>query len=118
LTVIIRGIALGELEFSSALRALFKEVVVGLSIGLIIGGLTACVAWLWKGNAMLGAVVAMAMVINLLIASLVGTAVPLALRRFNKDPALGSSILVTMCTDTLGFLAFLGLATLFLKQLI
>lgn len=118
LTVIIRGIALGELEFSSALRALFKEVLVGLCIGLSLGGLTAVVAWLWKGNAMLGVVVALAMVANLLIASLVGTAVPLLLRRFNKDPALGSSILVTMCTDTFGFLAFLGLATIFLKYLI
>lgn len=118
LTVIIRGIALGELDFSSTWKALIKELVVGLSIGVLLGGVTAVVALLWKGSFMLGVVVALAMVANLMIAALVGTAVPLTLRRFNKDPALGSSILLTMCTDTFGFLAFLGLATLFMKYLL
>ena len=118
LTVIIRGITLGELEFSSALRAVVKEVIVGLSIGLILGVLMAFVAYLWKGNPMLGAVIAMAMVANLLIAALVGTAIPLTLKRLGLDPALGGSILVTMCTDVFGFLCFLGLATYFIKRLV
>ncbi|MCA9672121.1 MAG: magnesium transporter [Myxococcales bacterium] len=118
LTVIIRGITLGELEFSSALRALAKEVVVGLSIGIVLGSAVALVAWMWKGNVMLGVVVAMAMVANLFIAALVGTAIPLTLKRLGLDPALGGSILVTMCTDVFGFLCFLGLATLFMSYLL
>lgn len=118
LTVIIRGIALGELEFSSTWKALVKEVIVGLSIGVILGSLTALIALLWKGHVMLGVVVALAMVANLFVAALVGTAIPLALRRFDMDPALGSGVLLTMCTDTFGFLAFLGLATLFMKHLL
>ncbi len=118
LTVILRGITLGELEFSSALRALFKEVIVGLSIGLILGAAMAGVAFFWKGNPWLGAVIAMAMVANLLIAAFVGTAIPLTLKRLGLDPALGGSILVTMCTDVFGFLCFLGLATVFLKYLL
>jgi magnesium transporter len=118
LTVILRGITLGELEFSSALKALFKEVIVGLSIGLILGAAMAVIAFLWKGNPWLGAVIAMAMVANLLIAAFVGTAIPLTLKRLGLDPALGGSILVTMCTDVFGFLCFLGLATVFLKYLL
>ncbi|MCB9556959.1 MAG: magnesium transporter [Deltaproteobacteria bacterium] len=118
LTVIIRGITLGELEFSSAWRAMIKEIVVGLSIGVLLGGATAGIAYLWKGNGMLGLVVGMAMVLNLCIAALVGTAIPLSLKRFGLDPALGGSILVTMFTDVFGFLCFLGLATLFMPYLI
>lgn len=118
LTVILRGITLGELEFSSALRALVKEMLVGLSIGLLLGSAMALVAILWKGNPMLGAVIAMAMVANLLIAAFVGTAIPLTLKKLGYDPALGGSILVTMCTDVFGFLCFLGLATVFMKHLL
>ena len=66
---------------------------------------------------MLGVVIAMAIVANLLIAALVGTAIPLTLKKFRLDPALGGSILVTMCTDVFGFLVFLGLATVFLHYL-
>jgi magnesium transporter len=117
LTVIIRGITLGELEFSSGLRALFKEILVGLSIGLVLGLAVAIVAYLWKGSVLLGGVIALAMAINLLIAALVGTAIPLTLKRLGLDPALGGSILVTMCTDVFGFLALLGLATLFMRYL-
>lgn len=114
LTVIIRGITLGELEFSTALKALLKEVAVGLSIGLILGLTVAGIAVAWKGSPMLGVVIAVAMVANLCIAALVGTAIPLSLKWLGLDPALGGSILVTMCTDVFGFLSFLGLATIFL----
>lgn len=118
LTVIIRGITLGELEFSSGLRALAKEVTVGVSIGVVIGSLVGVVAYLWKGNLMLGVVIAMAMVANLFVGALAATAIPLTLKRLGLDPALGSTILVTMCTDVFGFLSFLGLATLFMSMLL
>ncbi|MCC6750244.1 MAG: magnesium transporter [Deltaproteobacteria bacterium] len=118
LTVIIRGIVLGELEFASAFRAIVKEMIVGLSIGVIVGTAVGLIAFVWKGSLMLGVVILLAMVANLFVAALVGTAIPLTLRRLGMDPALGGSILLTMCTDMFGFLAFLGLATLFLRYLV
>ena len=118
LTVMVRGISLGELAFSTTWRAVRKEVIVGITIGSITGCLVAIIAYLWKGNPILGVVLALAMVINLLIASLVGTLIPLALKQMHLDPALGSGVLVTTFTDVFGFLSFLGLATLFLHYLV
>ncbi|MCH6545444.1 MAG: magnesium transporter, partial [Deltaproteobacteria bacterium] len=77
----------------------------------------AFIAYLWKGNPMLGFVLALAMVINLFVASLAGTLIPLALKQLNLDPALGSGVVVTTFTDVFGFLSFLGLATIFLRYL-
>jgi magnesium transporter len=118
LTVIIRGITLGELEFSSGLRALFKEVAVGVSIGVILGSAVALVTFLWKGSLVLGLVIALAMIANLFIGALVGTAIPLTLKKLGHDPAMGGSILVTMCTDIFGNLFYLGLATIFISHLL
>lgn len=117
LTVVIRGIALGELAFSSAWQAIIKEVTVGLTVGAAAGVLVALVAYLWKGNPVLGLVLALAMVLNLFVAALAGTLIPLALKRMRLDPALGSGIFVTTFTDVFGFLSFLGLATVFLRYL-
>lgn len=117
LTVVTRGIALGELEFSSGLKAVLKELGVGLAIGLIMGSVTAGIAILWKGNPVLGLVLVMAMVCNMTIAALMGAAIPLFLKALKKDPALGGGIILTAFTDTFGFLTFLGLATLFLSYL-
>jgi magnesium transporter len=117
LTVIMRGITLGELEFSSGLKALAKELVVGISIGIILGTTVGALALVWKGSVMLGVVIALAMTINLFIGALAATAIPLTLKRLGLDPAMGSTILVTMCTDVFGFLSFLGLATLFMHLL-
>ena len=80
--------------------------------------LVAIIAFLWKGNPMLGLILAMAMVINLFVASLAGTLIPLVLKQLNLDPALGSGVVVTTFTDVFGFLSFLGLATIFLRYLI
>ncbi len=118
LTVMVRGIALGELAFSTTWRAVLKEITVGITMGLIIGTLVAIIAFLWKGNPMLGIILAMAMVINLFVASLAGTLIPLVLKQLNLDPALGSGVVVTTFTDVFGFLSFLGLATIFLRYLI
>jgi magnesium transporter len=111
LTVIIRGIALGEIDFSSARRAILKEITVGAAIGVATGVLMAGIAVLWKGNAMLGLVICMAMIINLFVAGLAGAAIPLVLKWMKLDPALGSGVIVTTFTDCCGFLAFLGLGT-------
>ena len=118
LTVMVRGIALGELEFSTAWRAVMKEVIVGITIGAATGLMVAVVAYLWKGNPALGLILALAMVINLLVGALAGTLIPLALKQVHLDPALGSGVLVTTFTDVFGFLSFLGLATIFIRYLI
>ena len=117
-TVMVRGIALGELAFSTTWRVVLKEVTVGIVMGAIIGTLVAFIAYLWKGNPMLGLVLALAMMINLFVASLAGTLIPLALKQLNLDPALGSGVVVTTFTDVFGFLSFLGLATIFLRYLV
>lgn len=118
LTVVIRGIALGDLDFSSARRTLLKEVGVGASIGVATGVLMALVATVWKGNPMLGLVIGLAMIINLFVAGFAGAAVPVVFKRLGLDPAVGSGVIVTTFTDCLGFLSFLGLATLLLNYLV
>lgn len=117
LTVVIRGIALGDLDFSSARRVILRQVLVGLSIGVAAGAMMAGIAILWKGNWVLGFVVGAAMIANLSVAALVGASVPLVLKWLRLDPALGSGVIVTTFTDCCGFLAFLGLATLLLRHL-
>lgn len=118
LTVITRGIALDEIEFSSGLRAIFKEVTVGLVIGACTGALSAGIAILWQGSPYLGLALFCAMVMTMTVAGLLGAAVPLTLKALNLDPALGSGVIVTTVTDSFGFLAFLGLATLMLDKLL
>jgi magnesium transporter len=88
--------------------------LVGLLNGLIFAAIVGCIGYFWYGFPMLGVVLALAMVLNLMMAGLAGILVPLVLDRFNLDPALGSSALVTTVTDVVGFLAFLGFATVIL----
>ena len=116
LTVMVRGIALGELSWSNSRKALFKEVLVGIVNGITIGLLVGLAAFLWKGNPWLGVVLSLAMVGTLLVAAVMGTLIPLALRWLKVDPALASSVFVTTATDVTGFLLFLGLGALFLSR--
>ena len=117
LTVITRAIALGEIEFSSGLKAVGKEILVGLTIGLVAGLIAGVLAYLWQGNPWLGVVLLAAMAITLTIAGLLGAGVPLLLKALGQDPALGSGVLVTFFTDALGFFSFLGIATLLIQRL-
>lgn len=117
LTVITRGIALGEIDLDAGLRAMLREVMIGVAIGLVTGLLTAFGAYLWRGSAMLGVVLLLAMIVNMIVAGLAGAAIPLLLRALRQDPALGSGVIVTTFTDVFGFLSFLGLATLLLRYL-
>jgi magnesium transporter len=113
-TVIIRAIALGELEFSSAWKAVVKQVLVNICIALAAGGLIGIAAFLWKGNPYLGLILAGALILNLgLMAGFSGAVIPLVLKALKFDPAIGSGIIVTGLTDAFGFFSFLGLATLF-----
>jgi magnesium transporter len=118
LTVIVRGIGLGELTWSNSRKALLKEASIGIGNGILLGVVAALVAWAAKGDPVLGLLLGAAMVINLFVAATAGTLVPLGLRAANLDPALASSVVVTTMTDVLGFGTFLGLATVFLRYLV
>ena len=118
LTVIVRGIALGELTWSNSRKALLKEAIVGLGNGIVLGAAAAAVVWMVRGNPTLGLVLGMAMIINMFVAAAAGTLVPLGLRAANVDPALASSVFITTMTDMFGFFSFLGLATVFARYLV
>jgi len=118
MTVIVRGIALGELTWSNSRKALLKEAAVGIGNGLALGTAAALVVMVTRGNPMLGAVLGMAMVINMFVAATAGTLIPLGLRAANVDPALGSSVFITTMTDVFGYFSFLGLAAVFAKYLV
>jgi magnesium transporter len=117
LTVIVRGLALGELSWANARKALLKEATIGLGNGVALGLVAALVAWVTKGNPVLGLILGMAMVCNMIVASTAGTLVPLGLKAMKVDPALASSVFITTFTDVVGFASFLGLATIFLRFL-
>ncbi len=114
LTLTIRGLALDQIADSNVRWLIFKEVAVGVLNGLVWAVLVAGVAWVWFSSAGIAAVIAAAMVLNLLAAALSGIAVPLVLQRLGIDPALSGAVILTTVTDVVGFLSFLGLATLFL----
>jgi magnesium transporter len=117
LAVIVRGIALGELTWGNSRKALLKETIVGVGNGVACGLLGALVVWAFKGDPLLGGILAMAMIINMFVAATAGTLIPLALRALKVDPALASSVFITTLTDVFGFLSFLGLGALFVKYL-
>ncbi len=121
LAVIVRGLALGEVTLENARRLLIKEVLVGVTNGLASGAIAAGVVCLWFGFSprmlIIGGVISAALIINLVIAAIAGTVIPLVLKKLKADPALASTVFVTTCTDIGGFLSFLGLATLLLKFL-
>ncbi len=114
LTVVIRGMALGQVGWSNLSRLMYKELMVGIlnSLGwaLVVGG----IAMLWFGDGVLGVIVGAALVINLVAAAITGAGLPLVLRRLSIDPALAGGVILTTVTDVVGFIAFLGLGTIFL----
>lgn len=115
LTVIIRSLALGEVSPGDAFRALRKELFIGAANGLALALAIGLIAFGWKGNLLLGIVAGAAMLLNQILGALAGVAIPFGLRWCKVDPALASSIFVTALTDTMGFLVFLGLATLAIR---
>jgi magnesium transporter len=114
MTVTVRALATSKLGAANAPRIISRETLVGLLNGLILSVVMASVVFLWFGSGKLGAVIGMAIVINLLIAALAGILIPLALHRLKLDPAPASGVFVTMVTDCVGFFAFLGLASVVL----
>ncbi|MRI58114.1 MAG: magnesium transporter [Epsilonproteobacteria bacterium] len=110
LTVVVRKLALGEIDWQNAKKALIKETLIAFLNGLIFAVVMGAIAWIWFNDHMLGVVIALAMVINLLAAGFFGAVIPLFLKKIGSDPAVGSSVLLTTVTDVVGFFAFLGLA--------
>jgi magnesium transporter len=117
LTLIVRGIALGELTFENARKVLLKEFGVGISNGFAIGLAVATLGYLWERKPIFGLVIGLAMFLNLIAATTAGFLVPVTLKKFKIDPALASAVFVTTVTDVLGFFFFLGLATVFITHL-
>ena len=116
LALMVRGLALGQVGSSNARVLLWKEVRVALLNGLMLGAVVALVALLWFHSWPLSLVIAAALTINLSAAALAGVLVPLSLRRMGFDPALAGGVILTTVTDVIGFLSFLGLATLVLVR--
>jgi magnesium transporter len=113
-TMIVRALALGQIRGTYWRQLLKKEIGVALLNGAVWGMLLGVVAYLFYGNVALGGVMALAMMLNLILAAVMGVAIPWLRARFGRDPAVGSSVLITACTDSGGFFIFLGLASLFL----
>jgi magnesium transporter len=114
LTLVIRGLALGQVSNSNRRWLIFKEIIVGLFNGFGWAIVIAAIAVLWFGDINIGLVIAAATIINLVVAAFSGVAIPLIMRRINIDPAIAGSVVLTTITDIVGLFAFLGLATIFL----
>jgi magnesium transporter len=117
-TVVVRGLALGDMSVGHLWRVLRKETTLALTIGLATGLAMAAIAYLWKGQALLAGIIALAMTLNMLVAAVVGVVIPLLLKSFRVDPAIASSVIITTFTDVFGFFSFLGLATLLIRFLL
>ena len=113
-TLIVRSIALGQVSAANARRLLAREFGVSAFNGVVWGGVLGILTWGLYGSVALGGVMALAMLLNLVVGALAGFFIPLAMERFGRDPAVGSSVFLTFITDSMGFFIFLGLATLFL----
>ena len=117
-TVVVRGIALGDMTAGVLMRVLRKELWLGATTGLVNGLVVAGIAYLWKGQLLLSLLLGLALWLNMLVAAVVGTLVPIALKTFRVDPAIASSVIITTFTDVFGFFSFLGLATLLIRFLL
>jgi magnesium transporter len=114
ITMLVRSLALGQVSQSNAKRLVIKEIAIAVLNGLVWGGIIGAFAMMLYRNVSLGLVMMAAMTLNLLVAALFGVFIPLLMSKLGRDPAVGSSVLITAITDSGGFFIFLGLATLFL----
>ncbi|MGD9224437.1 MAG: magnesium transporter [Desulfobacteraceae bacterium] len=113
LAVVMRGLVMREIPREKVFSLIFKEGKLGAVSGMVIGIVTAIVAYLWQGNPFLGVVIGLGMIVNLICAGFSGAAIPLLMKRVGIDPAQSSSIILTTVTDVVGFIAFLGFAMIF-----
>lgn len=114
LTLIIRGLALGNISSSNTRWLAYKEIAISLLNGIIWAMVVGVVSYLWFTDIRISSVLGAAMIINMLAAAFSGVALPLIMEKMGIDPALAGSVVLTTVTDVVGFMSFLGLATLFL----
>ena len=114
LTIAIRGIALGQIAKTNVKPLLIKELSIGILNGIFWSCVVAIVVILWFGKLSLGVIIGASMIINLIIAALAGATIPIILKRYGIDPAIAGGVILTTVTDVVGFVTFLGLATIFL----
>ena len=118
LTIVVRGLSLGEITKENAKKIFFKEVAVGALTGIVIALFVSILAMHYENNLAFGLLAAVAMVLNMIMATIAGFVVPVILEKLKIDPALASGVFVTTVTDVLGFFFFLGLASMFINYLV
>lgn len=118
LTIVVRGLSLGQLTKENAIKILLKEIGVGILSGVVIGGIVAIGAMWMESNPVFGMVTGIAMFLNMILANFAGYFIPVILEKFHVDPALASGVFVTTVTDVMGFFLFLGLATMVLPMIL
>ncbi|MBC8283935.1 MAG: magnesium transporter [Nitrospinae bacterium] len=114
LTVAVRALAMREVSNINSSRVIWKETIVGALNGIAFAGIIGVITFFWFNNTELGIIIAIAMIINLMVAGLFGAGIPILLNRIGSDPAIASTVLLTTVTDVIGFFVFLGLAATFL----
>ena len=114
LTIAVRGIALGQIAKTNIKPLLIKELAIGILNGIFWSCIVAIIVILWFGQFSLGIIIGASMIINLIIAALAGATIPIILKRYGIDPAIAGGVILTTVTDVVGFITFLGLATIFL----
>ncbi len=113
-TVTVRKLALGQIDWTNALPVIKRELIISSINGLVMGGIVSIITLIWYHQFLLGLVIAFAITVNLAMAGLIGSLIPLLIKKFGGDPAIASPLLLTTATDALGFFVFLGLAELVL----
>ena len=114
LTIVLRGLTLEQINSSNLRWLLKRELAVSILNGIVLSILVGCATYFWFGEIVLAVLISCALIINLISSVIAGVFVPLILRRLKQDPAIAGSVVVTTVTDVVGFLSFLGLATIFL----
>lgn len=117
ITLMVRGLSTGQITLSSAFKHIFREMFVGLLIGSLFGVMVALVTWGWRSNVYLGLVVGLSMLINMTMATIVGTFTPFALKSFKIDPAVASGPVIATTIDILGLTVYFSLVTIFLMKI-
>jgi magnesium transporter len=118
ITLMVRGLSTGEVTMSSALHHIFREFRIGLVIGTFFGIMVILLTWRWQHNYALGLVVGFAMILNMTLATLIGTMTPFVLKKINIDPAIASGPVIATTIDVIGLAVYFTLVTIFLKYLI
>jgi magnesium transporter len=115
MAIVVRGLATGELDKTALRRVFWKEFVLGLLNGIIVGVIALAFALIWKENLLVALALALAMPLALIVAGLIGVAIPIVLKKLGQDPASSSTIILTTFTDMAGFFTFLGIATVLMR---